>query len=361
MSRYAAVHEVSRLAGPGDARPTALQVVEDEGLVGKLKDKVVLITGASSGIGVETARAFHTTGATVYITARDVAKGEETIKYILDKDEDKVNAAEIHLIKMDLDSTASVRLAAEEFLKQSKSLHILINNAGVMACPESKTGDGFETQFGTNHLGEYLHDFKHLRAYGPVLRKTGHFLLTYLLLPTMLSSASKEFPARVVNVSSVGHFWGQVRFEDPNFSESGSYNPQAAYGQSKTANIYHANELTNRYADRNLYAVSLMPGGVMTGLQKYVPPEHFKLLQDPKVQRFIMDAEQGAATTMVAAIGKDFKYKGRIYMEMCDEAGPSKGNGGHMDPGHSPWAFDKEKEAKLWNLSCELLGLNNEL
>lgn len=221
MSRYAEAHKQPK--GPGDARPTAMQIVEDEGLVGKLSDKVFLVTGVSSGIGIETMRALYATGGHVFGTVRNVEKGQKAVDDVKSRTK---SGGKITLIEMDNESLASVRAAAESFLKQSKQLNILVNNAGVMATPEGKTKDGFETQFGVNHLA--------------------HFLLFQLLKPTLLASSSAEFPSRVVSVSSFGHRYGPVRFHDYNFTEKDSYDPNLSYGQSKTTNIWLANEIEVR-------------------------------------------------------------------------------------------------------------------
>lgn len=160
-----------------NCHPTALEIIQNNGLEGKLQDKVILITGCSSGIGIDTARALSVTGATLYLTARDLKKAEQALGDLIEK-------PNVHLLTLNLNSLASVRACAEEFLSKSSQLNILINNAGVMATPEGRTQDGFETQFGTNHLG--------------------HFTLFYLLKPILLASSTPEFNSRVVNVSSRG-------------------------------------------------------------------------------------------------------------------------------------------------------------
>ena len=165
MERYAAVHK--NIKGPGDARPTALQIIHDENLEGKLTGHVALITGCSSGIGIETARALYATGVTLYLTARDLAKAKSTLPDIIASDR-------VHLLKLDLMSLDSVRACATEFLSKSQTLNIFIANAGVMACPEGKTKDGFEIQFGVNHLA--------------------HFLLFNLLKPTLLAQQNRSCP-----------------------------------------------------------------------------------------------------------------------------------------------------------------------
>lgn len=145
MSRYAEAHKVANLGGAGDARPTALQVIEDEGLIGNLSDKVFLITGVSSGLGIETLRALHTTGAHVYGTVRNLPKGQAVVDQILS--EKHTGGGKISLIEMSLDSLASVRSGAADFLKKSNGqLNVLIGNAGIMACPYGLTADGFDIQ-----------------------------------------------------------------------------------------------------------------------------------------------------------------------------------------------------------------------
>ena len=156
-----------------------MQIVKDEDLVGKLTDKVMVVTGGSAGIGVETARAFHATGSRVFITVRDIAKGQKVIDSIMV--DDPTNKAEISLIKIELDSLDSVRAGARDLLSKTDKINVLVNNAGVMATPEGRTKDGFETQFGTNHVS--------------------HFLLFQLLKPTLLTSNTKAFQSRVICVS----------------------------------------------------------------------------------------------------------------------------------------------------------------
>lgn len=241
--RYAEQHKREKMTGPGDARPTALQIVKDEGLLdGKsLKDLTVLITGCSSGIGIETARAIYETGAKLFITARTKAKGEPTVKDIIENAKYNKSEENIEIIELELDDLSSVKRAAEDFrVKSNGKLNILINNAGIMACPQSKTKDGFESQFGTNHLG--------------------HFYLFQLLKDLLLKSSTPKFQSRVISLASMAHLWGQVRFDDPNFEQEGSYNEWAAYGQAKTANIYFASEVERRYGSKGLHALSLHPG-----------------------------------------------------------------------------------------------------
>ena len=198
MDRYAKAHIDPQ--GPGDGRPTAEQVIRDQGLVGELKGKVVLITGGTAGLGTESARVLHMTGAKVFITARSAAKGKGTVKSI---NEAQPEHPPVEYIDMDMNSLTSVRAAADEFRRRSDKLNILITNAGVMACPEGRTKDGFETQFGTNHLAHFLH--------------------FQLLKPTLLASSTAEFQSRVISVSSAGHRRSGI-FPD-NYNMEGVYDP----------------------------------------------------------------------------------------------------------------------------------------
>ncbi|KAI9730210.1 MAG: hypothetical protein M1834_005974 [Cirrosporium novae-zelandiae] len=328
-SKYAAAHASPK--GPGDARPTALQIIKDEGLEGKLTDEVIFITGCSSGLGIETARALLKTGATLYLTARNPEKARSALKDVLD-------LSQVHLLTLDLSSLASVRACAAEFLSKSKTLKILINNAGVMATPEGRTADGFETQFGTNHLG--------------------HFLLFHLLKPALLASSTPTFHSRVIIVSSSMHRASKVQFDNINFE--GNYDPWKAYGQSKTALIWTANEIERRYGVRGLHSFSLHPGGISSGLQQHVPQELMERWgKDTTLTSYFKSAEQGAATTVWAAVAKELEGQGGRYLEDCQISKPWDPKTGDMGQGHSTWAYDNEGEEKLWAKSLELVGLKS--
>ncbi|MCJ1401821.1 hypothetical protein MMC11_005038 [Xylographa trunciseda] len=324
-SKYVAAHVSTN--GPGDGRPTALDIIKDENLEGKLSGKVMLITGCSSGIGVETARALSATGATLFLTARDMKKGGTALDGFLEP-------GRVHLLQLDLNSLTSVRKCAEEFLQRSKTLNVLINNAGVMACPEGRTADGFETQFGTNHLA--------------------HFLLFNLLKPTLLASSTPAFNSRVINVSSSGHRRGGILLDDFNFDHT-AYEPFRAYGQSKTANIYMTNEIERRYGTQGLHGLSLHPGGIMTGLQIHVPEDVKETWKSDAATKGMKSVPQGAATTVWAAVSREWEGKGGKYLEDCQESRPVEGVWGY-----APHAFDQEKEGKLWIASLKLLGLEDD-
>ncbi|KAA8566954.1 hypothetical protein MFRU_007g01190 [Monilinia fructicola] len=323
--------------GPGDARPTALQIVQDEDLTGKLAGKVFLITGCSSGIGVETAKALSTTGATLYLTARNIATAETALADILEP-------GRVEILEMDLSSLAGVRLGVERFLRKSSKLNVLVCNAGVMALQKyTTTVDGFETQFGVNHVA--------------------HFLLFQLLKDTLLSSALPSFNSRVVVVSSSSHRGGGIRLDDYNYTKRPQeYDLWGSYSQSKTANIYMANEIDRLYGSRGLHATSLTPGAMQSGIQRHLnPKEVADYAATERVKKTMKSLEQGAATTVLASIGKELEGNGGVYLENCEVAGlyPSDREYDHIPdvPGYAKHAFDEEKEHKLWLDSLRMVGV----
>lgn len=336
MSSYQAQH--ADPAGPGDSRPTALQIIKDEGLVGKLTGKVVFITGANQGIGLESARALYETGATIYMGVRDLEKGQKAIDDILST-ATKPDSKSLQLIEMSLDSLDSVRAGAKAFLAQCSQLNVLLLNAGVMATPQGLTKDGFETQFGINHVG--------------------HFLLFELLKSTLLASSTPAFNSRVVLLSSLAHRFNGVRFHDINFNEEGSYDPMVAYGQAKTANLLMANEIERRYGSQGLHGLAVHPGIVGTNLGQYLDPSVMKsMAEDKNSFKLMKDIPQGAATSVLAAVGLVWEGRGGRYIADCAEQGPAKDGASAWDmsdQGYAPWAFNEENAKKLWDLSNKLV------
>lgn len=329
FKRYAAVHEKPK--GAGDDRPTALQIIKDNDLEGKLAGKVVLITGCSSGIGIETARAMKATGAHVFATARDLNKGKEALA-------DDLEPGKLDLQLLDLNSLASVRSFASSFLaKTNNQLNILINNAGIMAIPEEKTEDGFEKQFGTNHLA--------------------HFLLFQLLKPTLLASSTPEFHSRVVSVSSLGHRYNNIDLDNL-MLDNGAYEPNRAYAHSKIGNIYLANEIERRYGSNGLHANSLHPGGIWTGLQAHLDVSAWK--ENPEVNDYMKNEAQGAATSVWSAVAKCWEGKGGKYLDNCQIAPPVPEGAGLFTSGYATWAYDEEAAKRLWSMSNTLVGLPDE-
>lgn len=280
----------------------------------------VIVTGGASGIGLETARVLALRKAHVIIAARNVEAANEAKQLIL-KDHEN---ARIDVLKLDLCSIKSVRAFADSFKALNLPLNILINNAGIMFCPYQLSEDGIEIQFATNHLG--------------------HFLLTNLLLDKMKETAkSTGVEGRIVNLSSIAHqhtYSEGILFE--NLNDEKSYSDKKAYGQSKLANVLHANELSRRLQGEgaNITVNSVHPGLIMTNLFKY-SAVLFKLLKlvTPLIWK---NVPQGAATTCYVALHPKLKGASGKYYQDCNEWQPSK------------FATDKKLAKKLWDFSNKL-------
>ncbi|KAF7545203.1 hypothetical protein G7Z17_g9348 [Cylindrodendrum hubeiense] len=320
--------------GPGDARPTALQIIYDNDLANKWADKVALVTGGTSGFGYETARALVATGAHVFITARDLQKAQGVVDGIL---KSSTSDGKLEVIEMDMKSLDSVKKAAQTFLSKSTKLNILVANAGVMVTPEgTNTKEGFEQQFGVNHLA--------------------HFTLTALLLPVLIESSTPTFNSRVVALTSGAHRYSAINWDDVNMTKS--FDPWVAYGQSKTANIWMANYIDRVYGSRGVHAVSVHPGGALTALHQNVPLEmQTEWGKDTVMMNSMMSPEQGAATSTWAATAKVWEGQGGKYLSNCSVGEPAQDIMAVLDPGYGPHAFNEEGENKLWALSCELAGV----
>jgi NAD(P)-dependent dehydrogenase (short-subunit alcohol dehydrogenase family) len=234
-----------------DATRFGAATTTDEVLEGlDLRGLLVLVTGGSSGLGQETARALAAKGAHVVLTARDVTKG----RAVADAIAASTGNQHVEVEEVELGSLASIRAFAARFLARHERLDVLVNNAGVMACPFAHTVDGFEMQFGTNHVG--------------------HFLLTCLIAPALRKGA----PSRVVSLSSRGHHIAPVDFGDPNF-EHRPYQKWASYGQSKTANVLFAVGLERRLGVAGVHAYALHPGAIMTELARHLVQEDIEFLR----------------------------------------------------------------------------------
>ncbi len=304
------------------------ETTTDELLQGvDLSGRCVLVTGASAGLGAETARALAAHGAEVVMAVRDLAKGQ----VIADAIRAAAPNARLDLRELDLASLASVRGCADQMLAEGKSLHLLIANAGIMACPQGVTEDGFETQFGTNHLG--------------------HFVLVNRLLPLVIAGA----PSRIVVLSSSGHRFSDVDLDDPGFERT-PYEPWVAYGRAKTSNALFAVALDARLRDRGVRACAVHPGGIRTELGRHLTPEVMQqLMQRVSVARATFKTvEQGAATTVWAAVVADPGDIGGRYCEDCGVAAIT------TDPdamnGVRPHALDAATAEALWSRSEELVG-----
>jgi NAD(P)-dependent dehydrogenase (short-subunit alcohol dehydrogenase family) len=309
----------------------------DEVLAGvDLSGKRVLVTGVSAGLGVETARALAARGAHVIGAARDLRKAETAMEPAW---ESAKNGGGVELIALDLASLASVRACADKLLAAGKPLDLVINNAGVMACPLSRTADGFEMQFGTNYLG--------------------HFVLVNRIASLLRSGA------RVVALSSSGHRFADVDLDDPNFERT-AYDPWVAYGRSKTADALFAVAFDRRHRERGVRATAVHPGGIMTELARHLDPDHLATriadinatLAAKGLPPFkLKTVAQGAATSVWAGAVAAADQIGGRYCEDCrvttlvtDEP---------LDPvsgGVRPYALDAARAEALWAKSEELVG-----
>lgn len=263
---------------------TAMEVIEGHDLTGYN----VIITGANSGIGVETTRALAKAGATCFMTARNTKKAQSVLEDIVQS----TGNPNVHLEQLELDSLDNVNAFVQRFLARNVPLHILINNAGVMACPLTYTRDGFENQFGTNHVG--------------------HFALTVGLLPCLKRAhVESGRNSRVVNLSSLAHAISDFDFEDYNY-KTGEYESFQAYGRSKTANVLFTVELNNRFSKDGVFSNAVMPGVIKTNLSRHLDQRP----SDTMNLRF-KSIEAGASTTIWAAVSQEFESKGGLYLEDC--------------------------------------------
>ncbi len=295
-----------------------------------LAGRVVVVTGASTGLGEETTRALVSVGADVVMAVRDLDKGEAARRRILDA---AGGSPTIEVRPLDLGSLASVRAFATQFLADHDRLDVLINNAGVMATPHGTTSDGFELQFGTNHIG--------------------HFLLTTLLTPALAAAA----PARVISLSSRGHAFSDVDLDDPNFEHT-TYDPFVAYGRSKTANALFAVGYDQRFADHGIHAYSVHPGGIHTELGRYmtsdVRAEMMKQITDQGRTITWKTVPQGAATSVWAATAAELDDHGGAYLEDCHVATISDDDA--ANDGVRAYALDVDRADALWALSERLVA-----
>jgi NAD(P)-dependent dehydrogenase (short-subunit alcohol dehydrogenase family) len=307
------------LTTPFTAESTAADVIAGVDLTGRH----AIVTGGASGIGVETARALASAGAEVTLAVRDLDAGQRTAEDITGTTGNKA----VLVAPLDLADRASVAAFADGW---DRPLHILVNNAGVMACPLARTADGWEMQFGTNHLG--------------------HFALATGLYRWLAAAGG----ARIVSVSSAGHLRAGVDFDDIHF-ERREYDPWVAYGQSKTANVLFAVEATRRWAGDGILTNALMPGAIRTRLQRHVSEEQLARARAQQLGAAASASpipwktiEQGAATSVLCAASPLLDGVGGRYFEDCDEAGPNRPG---TRRGVADYALDPEAAARLWDVS----------
>ncbi|HEY4943394.1 MAG TPA: oxidoreductase [Rhizomicrobium sp.] len=293
-----------------------------------LKGKTAIVTGGSSGLGVETARALASAGARVILPVRSREAAAADIR-------GSTGNKAVEVADMDLANWASVRAFADAFVKTGSPLHILINNAGIMATPERRIMGDVESQFGTNHLG--------------------HMLLACRLAPALLKGA----PSRVVCLSSVGHRIDMPSLDDPNFKKT-PYDKWQAYGRSKSANVLFAVELNRRLEGRLVNAYAVHPGGIMTNLQRDMSAEEIKRMgwideTTGKPRDGFKTPAGGAATAVWCATSPLLSAGGGVYCEDCNIAEAVAYDSRAMN-GVRPWAIDADKARQLWALSETMLG-----
>ena len=312
------------MTGPFGATSTTDDVLEGVDLSGKR----VLVTGASAGLGVETARALVAHGAHVVGAVRDLDKAHRATEPV------RAAAAQsgggLELVTLDLASLASVRACADALVAAGKPFDLIIANAGIMACPQSQTADGFETQFGTNHLG--------------------HFVLVNRIASLLKSGG------RLVNLSSAGHRFSDVNIEDPNFEHT-PYNEFGAYGRSKTANILFAVEFDRRHKAEGIRAAAVHPGVIQTELGRHMTPEVMRQIipDDGSAPTFTWKTiPQGAATSIWSGVVAPADLVGGLYCEDCHVA--ELQNDPEVRGGVRSYALDPDRAKALWAKSEDMVG-----
>lgn len=305
-------------------RSTAHDVIQGRDLSGK----IAVITGGYSGIGLETTRALAAAGAQIIVPAHDPDRARIALEDIRN----------VEVAALDLFDPVSIDAFASRFAASGRPIHLLVNNAGIMAAPLQRDSRGYESQFATNHLG--------------------HFQLTLRLWRALQQAGA----ARVISVSSRGHRFGGVKFEDPNF-ERREYNRWVAYGQSKTANILFAVAADSRGKQDGVRAFSLHPGRIVdTNLKRYMSDQEISAIpvQDErgreitKFENYIKTVQEGAATSVWCATSAQLDEMGGVYCEDCDVAPAVTADSEGL--GVRPYATDPEYAERLWQLSERLTG-----
>ncbi len=320
------------MTGPFGAKSTTDDVLEGVNLAGKR----ILVTGVSAGLGVETARTLAAHGAQVVGAARNLDKARSATEAVRTG---AANGGGLELVELDLASLASVRACADALLADGRGFDLVIANAGVMACPKGQTTDGFETQFGTNHLG--------------------HFVLI-----NRIASLFKP-GSRLVNLSSSGHRFSDVDLEDPNFDHT-PYEEFIAYGRSKTANILFAVEFDRRHKDQGVRATAVHPGGIQTELGRHMTPDVTQRMIEQINAASAGQGQpafewktipQGAATSVWAGVVAPVEEVAGKFCEDCHVAEVVEGGGVlSVRGGVRAYALDAEHAKALWAKSEEMVG-----
>ena len=321
-----------------ETTPFGATSTTDEVLAGvNLKGKRILVTGVSAGLGVETARSLVVHGAQVVGAARDLNKARVATEQV--RKDAAANGGSFELVELDLASLKSVRACADQLLASGKPFDVVIANAGVMATPFGKTADGFETQFGTNHLG--------------------HFVLV-----NRIASLIRD-GGRLINLSSAGHRYSNVDLDDPNFERT-PYEPFIAYGRSKTANVLFAVAFDKRHRHRGVRAAAVHPGVIQTELARSVDPSHLENVIEQLRQQLAAEGKtfewktipQGAATSVWAAVVAPSDEIGGGYCENCHlgQIVPDNVTISGVSEGVRAYALDPTNAEALWKKSEELVG-----
>ena len=317
-----------------DATSTTDEVLEGT----DLREMRVLVTGVSAGLGVETARALARCGARVVGAARDLAKADRATAQV--RADAEVGGGSLELVELGLASLASVRASADALLARGEPFDLVIANAGVMATPFGRTADGFETQFGTNHLG--------------------HFLLVNRIAPLMRPGA------RLVSLASSGHRFADVDLDDPNFERT-PYEPFVGYGRSKTANILFAVEFDRRHRSQGVRAAAVHPGGINTELGRHLDPSSIPAMIDQMNRDLAAEGKppfrlktipQGAATSVWAGVVAAADEVGGRYCENCHVGVivPDDRKISANSEGVRGYALDPERAKALWTKSEQMVG-----
>lgn len=300
-----------------------------------LQGKRILVTGVSAGLGVETARSLAAHGAAVVGAARDLAKAEAATAHV--RKDAVAGGGSFELVALDLASLASVRACAEALLKKRDPFDVIIANAGVMATPFGHTADGFETQFGINHLGHFVF----VNRIAPLIRAGG----------------------RLINLSSAGHRFSNVDLDDPNFERT-PYEPFVAYGRSKTANILFAVAFDRRHRERGIQAAAVHPGGIQTELARHMDASHLQAVIEQINNQLAAEGKgpfewktipQGAATSVWAGVVAPADEIGGRYCENC-HVGNIVPRNVAISEGVRAYALDPTTAEALWHKSEELVG-----